>query len=1125
MPIRDPLLRQIEHGLDQPLIGDEFEAAMVSMLREQGIYPKLVPVRGGGDAGMDGAIGDPADSAPPIPLVCTTQEDVKANLLLSLASYKGKIGARTTVVSATSRKLTPSEQRTLSKAASDAGFTLLNIYERTAVAELLYRSPRWCRDLLGITTSRPALSAYPQDHRPFIDQPLRGRENDLSWLGACTGDALLVGQPGIGKTFVLRHYAKGTDGLFAVTDDVDAIDAAIREEHPKAIVVADAHARLTLIKSLRQLRQDTAGTWKIIADCWPGGEPEVRESLGVATSEVRELRPLARDMVVEIIHDAGLGGPIELIREIVDQARGRAGLAVTLAWLSLRGDVQHVGLGRVLVQQAETMLKALVGAEALDVLAMLAIGGTGGLALTDVAAVLHQSAAHVQRIIIQLAAGGVVEEVTDYDGDRRIVVQPEALREALVKDRFFGKFPMPAPEQLLTAARPDAVTEVLLGAAHRGGRVPDDFLWRRLLDHGTSELFRSYVALGEIQACRALAERPDMLIHVAPIGLRRAPDEFLRVLLTAAIGDNRETAPNPGHPLRLIQDWVQGGRPGGDAIPRRRRLVDAVEAWLRKGGDPNTAARAVSLALVPTFATSSLDPGAGMTVTLTQGFIDIEELGGMSTLWKRVIDFVPMDRVADWQPVLAAIREFASPHAFGGSPDDVFLARSRQLVGEVMLQLGAKASMHAGILAELGEIADWVGITIAPEIPSDFITLYPRDDWKDYDAWWKAAAEAARQVAARFAEEPPAEIAHLVARYRTQAEAVGRRSGVLNEFGESLAEKVQNPQEWFDALIETGAGHELIAPLLRRLHRDDPAQWVAACRQCLGNVNLRATAAAQVLIRSETDKDLFEQVLGLLSEFTQLVHMLCLRGEIETPTLRRLLTYKDDGVAAAAAVGAWQSEPRAEIQPDLRGVWRAALLRCGARQQRQGRSLFVRDILGSDPSLAFDWLIARVRDGTPFFELADYDLKGAIPTLSADQRVALLVAMAARDTYVPDNLPPAIVGGDIDVYRRLLSDATARRLHLMPLKGRPSETWSRMAAAALDAGYSAEDVLDAAGGHMCSFGGEASEYWDGWRKAWENVQHLDDPRVQEVARLGIERTTRRRDRELQDEEDEAIYGR
>jgi hypothetical protein len=44
-----------------------------------------VPVRGGTDAGMDGAIAD--DAGPAFPLVCTTAKDVIGNLTRSLNSY------------------------------------------------------------------------------------------------------------------------------------------------------------------------------------------------------------------------------------------------------------------------------------------------------------------------------------------------------------------------------------------------------------------------------------------------------------------------------------------------------------------------------------------------------------------------------------------------------------------------------------------------------------------------------------------------------------------------------------------------------------------------------------------------------------------------------------------------------------------------------------------------------------------------------------------------------------------------------------------------------------------------------------------------------------------------------
>lgn len=272
---------------------------------------------------------------------------------------------------------------------------------RSEVAELLYSSPRWCRDLLGITTARPALSAKPQGTRPFFDKPLRGRDDELAWLKGQSGDVLIVGQPGIGKTFLLMHYWVEADGLFAVTDDVGAIDCALREQCPKAVLVSDSHVRAGLLQGLRQLRSDTGGTWRIVADCWPGARPDVQSSLGVADSQVLELPLLARNIILDVIRDIGIIGPNALLRELVDQARGRAGLAATLAWLCLLGDVRQVALGEAISREIETGLTALLGKEAIDTLTLFSFGGGRGLRLADVAQELKVPELQLQRTVIR----------------------------------------------------------------------------------------------------------------------------------------------------------------------------------------------------------------------------------------------------------------------------------------------------------------------------------------------------------------------------------------------------------------------------------------------------------------------------------------------------------------------------------------------------------------------------------------------------------------------------------------------------------------------------------------------------------------------------------------------------
>lgn len=315
----------------------------------------------------------------------------------------------------------------------------------------------------------------------------------------------------------------------------------------------------------------------------------MQSSLGVADSQVLELHLLARNVILDVIRDIGIIGPNPLLRELVDQARGRAGLAATLAWLCLLGDVRQVALGEAISKEIETGLTALLGKEAIDTLTLFSFGGRSGLRLADVAQELKVPELQLQRTVIGLAAGGVVEDLQPFDGTGRIAVQPAALRESLVGNRYFGEFSVQLPETLLSSAVADSFTDVLLGAARRGAAVPDEFLWGRVVARGNRQLLQNYAALGLKQAQRAIQAYPGSLVDLSPTGLCVAPAIFLPLLFPKAVGDMRSTHATTDHPLRQIEDWVHGGVPGIDAMSRRRSLVDAAEGWLHSGGDPDTA--------------------------------------------------------------------------------------------------------------------------------------------------------------------------------------------------------------------------------------------------------------------------------------------------------------------------------------------------------------------------------------------------------------------------------------------------------------------------------------------------------------------------------------------------------
>ena len=105
--MRDPFYQQIIERLKGRVDPDLFEACASDILRTD--FPTLVPIRGGGDAGMDGAVAD--GKGLPFPLICTTSEDVIGNLTKNLKSYLSNGGTRREAVFATTQELTQKEEK------------------------------------------------------------------------------------------------------------------------------------------------------------------------------------------------------------------------------------------------------------------------------------------------------------------------------------------------------------------------------------------------------------------------------------------------------------------------------------------------------------------------------------------------------------------------------------------------------------------------------------------------------------------------------------------------------------------------------------------------------------------------------------------------------------------------------------------------------------------------------------------------------------------------------------------------------------------------------------------------------------------------------------------------------
>jgi hypothetical protein len=637
--IRDPFYCEITDRLGGPLDPESFERCAQDLLRE--VYPALVPIRGGSDAGMDGAIADGEGRA--YPLVCTTSEQVLRNLKRSLRRYQEEGGPRRKVVCATSQALTQRRRNNLEAAAEEQGFVLLNVHDRAAVADLLYHSPKWCSELLNLSGEPPALSIVPSTIRPMMGNALIGRDFESRWIADAEGDRLVVGQPGCGKTHLLRTIAKQKGWLFVVSHDVGRIAQAIRSQNPEALIVDDAHGSLELLDELRRLREEIRADVPIVATCWPGAKDEVSETLGVSTNRVCEIRPLTRPQMLNVLKDIGISGPDRLVYEILNQAEGRPGLAATLAYFCREGDVRAVVLGDALARSVRFTFERLVGPGAMEITAALALGGRTGMSMQAAATGFGCPEADIRRDAIGLAAGGVLYDV----GLNKLSVRPEELRHVLVRDVFFsGATSLDVASFFAGVDSVDELALTLIGARGLGAEIPSE-LFTQVLEYSRSEkVWQSYAWLGPTESRHALNRRGESATALARPALQHVPDLAVPLLLQAAITDKRPRHAFPDQPLRLIHDWVMSALPGsGEPVRRRTALLDATRKWLETGGDQRIGLEALADALHPGFEYHRADPVLGRTVTFSRGLLTAEELRLLGPLWQSVADTL---RVLRW---------------------------------------------------------------------------------------------------------------------------------------------------------------------------------------------------------------------------------------------------------------------------------------------------------------------------------------------------------------------------------------------------------------------------------------------------------------------------------------------
>lgn len=1115
---RDSFYHQIIEGLKKPLDPDSFEECCADILRTD--FPTLVPIRGGSDAGMDGAIAD--GKGLPFPLICTIGDDVIGNLAKSITSYLKDGGTRRKAVLATSQELTSKRRKNLEARAEKLGFILVHIYSQGAIADRLYYNQHWCKELLNLTGEPSPLSVVPCTARPLLGDTLIGRESDIKWVEETKGDRLLVGQPGSGKTFLLHIFAKRGGGLFVIKRDCSAIAPAIRTQRPKTLIVDDAHMDSKFLTELRQLKEDIGASFEIIATCWPNAQQKVADSLNLPYSHIHTLDLLTRDEIVEVVKSAGIQGPLELIREIVNQAQGRPGLAVTLVYLCLNGDVQKVALGDALSGSILSTFEPLVGKKASTILAAFAIGGDSGMPIKTVANSLRQPEIDIHNIVTELASGGVITEIRQTN---TLSVNPAALRFALVRDTFFKGPTSLDPMTLIENARDLAqVALTLIGAKFRGAYVPPELLLSILEKARSEDAWNYYTWIGKDEANIVLERHPELLIKVARAALYKTPERAIPLLLKSAVGDERQLSSATDHPLRLISDWIKESHPvSGEVIKRRETLLRVIKDVISKGADPKTCLKALSFVFSLRHERHTSDPGLGRTITFTHGPVTRDEVKNIGQFWPDALLIMRKIKNLDWPLVLEIIHEIAFPGI--SNTYEGFREVRKEIVAQMLKDLSTMPKVGPGLLHQIKGIARQLEINLKMPLDKEFEILFPFEELDN----WQAAQERQRKAVVRLAEKWEKlslnQVVRKIALFETEARIVGiNHPRWTPTICWEIAQRVEKKLPWVNDMIKDGVAGELIEPFLRRAALNEEIGWKKSAFECLGNQNLRWVAIRILLTLPSAPLYLVKKALQNIEGFAQTIEMLCWSKDIPEKTLALLLRHPDPLIAGNAAIGEWQGEPKGKVRDSLKEEWGRAVLRINYEEYWLG------EILKNDPALSFKWLKAHIPKGIQYEMLRVY--KSAIAPLGNDKRKELL--RIVPNEMWRGEIIDLIVGDSLELYQLLLDDKSKKDLHLLPLHGFKGDTigeetweeesWIAKAKLALDAGYTPDNIEDAIFSPTSFREGNESDMWNRWIARYDRLLSNSDSRIQKVGEIGKAKARENLERVLKKERREAIYG-
>lgn len=838
----------------------------------------------------------------------------------------------------------------------------------------------------------------------------------------------------------------------------------IIEKRPKRIIVDDAQFSDQLVPHLIQLRREIERPFDIVACCWESVKDRVASLLPAA--RLVEVPLMERTEIRDVLREMGVNGPPRLVAEIIGQARGRVGLAVTLARATLDGKGWEVVTRRVLTKQALAFNQRLLSDEFLYELGVIALVDEQGLSQEQIGEALGRDHVTVADAIRRVASSGTIESHPHNRDALR--VQPRSLRFGLVREAFFGGPGSLDLERVLgKLERPQAAAIPLIVVAAEE-RTLDRQMIERLIDWNHAEAAAVYAELGLEEFEQAAANAPQHLAGIARSAIRAhgLSERLLRVLFKAAQSTQPGRNAEHEHPLAIIRNRLTAR---STTVAERLVVAEAANRWAAQGGSPEVAGEAAAMSVTPAVDEGELEPVERDRVLIHRGVQPVELLRELDPVWDQLLNLLRSNPGVPPRVAFAALHPWVRPEAMADEEQINAETRTvlRQAARRIIPELADIFSTRPIATRQLSRMASHVGLEVAA--PTDPFThaLYgsrdPQDDnrFDEFDEPEGGAKDAVQLIAERRAQLEPSQLAAEISRVEAEAAAVGvGPPPLLRTYVAEVAARLQSPISFAHALAGKRSRPSLVEAATAAVQAGPSdefgalVEWLCSIDDYRGiGTRLGLQPGAPVDVRARTIDDLRpEQARDVAFCFR--------RGLIDADELRAIVEEPESRLGQDVALRTLHRASGGDENPlTLLGSLyaacrdRVASYRPGQSDDTEENWMLAQE-LRRDPELCVEWIEGWLKNAVQH----DYDrFPSEVAVVAADllhlEKRRLLDAVPAQLWPISvGRLVRGLVEGDDDLMAYFFGRDDLAHLREVMFKGDLDGSWLRHAELAREAG-------------------------------------------------------------------------